>query len=470
MSDASPPLKTPINPESPTLPPGEASELASQPLPGELFGRYRLDKKLGQGGMGVVYLAWDTLLERSVALKLPFLHGTNNETVRARFFREARCAAALQHPNICPLFDTGEFEGKPYFTMPFLDGEPLSRRIGQAIPLPEACTLVRKLALALQEAHDRGVIHRDLKPANVMIAASGEPILMDFGLGRRGEATLEQLTQQGEVMGTPAYMSPEQVNGDIHSMGPPSDVYSLGVLLYELLTSRSPFHGDMLLLITQILEEDPLPPSQYRPGLPPQLDTICLRALAKRPADRWPSMREFARALEPFCQPGLRQAAVSIFTPPADSTGLVLRIQGTPFAYRPRPDQSLITLGRQKRKLGSPDDTGNDVVLRIPGNETLSARISRRHLEIHLASEGYTVTDISKAGTLHNGRPLVSGIAQRLQSGDLLIVAGVITLEVILNGILNTTLAPAQVEVAVTGRRDIPLVFEASVGDMVTVE
>jgi len=453
-----------------TLPPSPPASGGNQLASAESFGRYRLEKKLGQGGMGVVYLAWDTLLERSVALKIPFLDSAAGEMVRARFFREARCAAALQHPNICPIYDTGEFGGKPYLTMPFLKGEPLSRRLPQQMPQSEACILVRKLALALQVAHDQGVIHRDLKPANIMIADSSEPIIMDFGLGRRGQSVMEQLTQQGEVMGTPAYMPPEQVNGDVQAMGPASDVYSLGVLLYELLAGRLPFQGDLLALITQILEDAPAPPSRHRIGLPLELDAVCLRALAKRPIDRWPSMRDFARALEVFCQSLPRPGAAVLFTPPADRTGLILRIQGTQFAYRPRPDQSLITLGRQKRKPGSPDDTGNDMVLRIPGNETQSARISRRHLELHRTAEGYCATDVSKAGTLHNGKPLTPGVAQPLQSGDILIVAGVITLEVLLHGVRTAAAAPKQVELPVNGNRTIPLVFEASVGDMITVE
>jgi hypothetical protein len=150
--------------------------------------------------------------------------------------------------------------------------------------------------------------------------------------------------------------------------------------------------------------------------------------------------------------------------------GLVLRIEGTAFAYRPRPEQTVITLGRQKRKLGAPDDTGNDVVLRIPGNDPLSACISRRHLEIRLTTQGYVVLDLSKAGTLHNGRSMSPGVPEPLQVGDLLVVAGVITLEVLPSDTPLFPIAPRPIEVPAAGNRMAPIVFEASVGDVATVE
>jgi hypothetical protein len=163
------------------------------------------------------------------------------------------------------------------------------------------------------------------------------------------------------------------------------------------------------------------------------------------------------------------QAAVSV-RDSAESTGLTLRIQGTPFAYRPRPDQDVITLGRQYRLPGNSDDRGNDVVLRVPASETLSARISRRHLEIHRTPQGYVAVDHGKAGTLYNGQLMTPGVRQPLRSGDVLVVAGVIGLEVLLHDIPTVVLAPQQVEVPGAGSRTTPVVFEATVGDIVTVE
>jgi anti-sigma factor RsiW len=261
------------------------------------FGRYRILKLLGKGGMGAVYLAHDTQLDRPVALKVPYL-AADEPRVLERFYREARAAATILHPNICPLHDVGEVAGTPYLTMAYIEGKPLSE-FAAARPLTprQSGLLVRKLALALQEAHQKGVIHRDLKPSNVMIDRRGEPIIMDFGLARRTRAGDARLTQHGAVLGTPAYMPPEQVSGDIEATGPASDVYSLGVILYELLTGRLPFTGDAMAMLSQVLLDEPPAPSELRPDLDPALEGICLNAMAKKIEDRYASMAELAAAL-----------------------------------------------------------------------------------------------------------------------------------------------------------------------------
>ncbi|HEV3255858.1 MAG TPA: serine/threonine-protein kinase, partial [Gemmataceae bacterium] len=271
---------------------------ASFDLPAR-FGRYRLEKELGKGGMGAVYLAYDTQLDRHVALKVPTF-GQDEGGRRERFFQEARAAATLNHPNLCPVFDIGELDGVCYLTMAYIDGKPLSDYIRADRPfLPAtAAVLVRVLAKALQEAHDHGIIHRDLKPSNILINRKKAPIITDFGLARRASSQDERLTHSGELMGTPAYMPPEQVNGDVAAMGPGCDIYSLGVILYELLANRRPFQGAVGMLMAKIVMDPPPPPSQFRPELDPALEAICLRALAKRPEDRYPSMRAFAEALE----------------------------------------------------------------------------------------------------------------------------------------------------------------------------
>jgi serine/threonine protein kinase len=191
-------------------------------------------------------------------------------------------------------------------------------------------------------------------------------------------------------------------------MGPASDVYSLGAVLYELLTDRTPFQGDVISLMEQITAGEPEPPSAYRAGLDPRLDALCLRALARRPAGRWPSRRDLADAFGQFLTPGPSDGPAEGAGPGAPA--LCLRIEGTPYAYRPAPGQEVITLGRQRRKPGQPPGYGNDVVLRVPGNDPLSARISRRHLEIDLRGGGFVVTDRSTGGTLHNGRPLLRDV------------------------------------------------------------
>jgi predicted Ser/Thr protein kinase len=272
-------------------PPSLPSDLTS----GSTFGRYRVVRRLGRGGMGSVYLAHDIELDRPVALKVPHVRPEDGPDFLERFRREARAAAQLAHPNICRVYDVGQVGGVPFLTMDFVEGRPLSDLVAGPMAGPGAARLVRTLALALGAAHARGVIHRDLKPSNVMIREDGTPILMDFGLARRdGDA---RLTASGAALGTPAYMPPEQVRGDAHADGPRSDVYSLGVILYELLAGRRPFEGPPLSVLALVLTQDPPPPSAYRPGLDPRLAAICLKAMAKDPAARYASMGELAAAL-----------------------------------------------------------------------------------------------------------------------------------------------------------------------------
>jgi formylglycine-generating enzyme required for sulfatase activity len=270
------------------------------------FGRYRISRRLGQGGMGAVYLAEDTRLGRRVALKVPDFGPQESPEARQRFLDEARTAATLDHPNLCPVFDAGEIDGRPYLTMAYIEGQSLAGLIGaEGWPESQAADLVRKLALALEEAHAKQVVHRDLKPANVMIKMKGgrrEPVIVDFGLAHCDHPEQARLTRSGQVMGTPAYMAPEQIRGDLKEIGPACDIYALGVILYELLTGRLPFSGSGLAVAGQILTEAPLPPSRHRPGLDLRIEAICLRAMAKQAEDRYSSMAELAAALTDHLQ------------------------------------------------------------------------------------------------------------------------------------------------------------------------
>jgi predicted Ser/Thr protein kinase len=460
--------------EGATLPPRTVSftprPATARDLP-EAFGRYRVERKLGEGGMGAVYLARDPQLARAVAVKVPFLTGPDADAVRARFLREAQAAAALRHPNICPLFEVGEVDGTPYLVMPYVAGEPLSRRARAAPPVPvrEAVEVVRKLALALDVAHRQGVIHRDLKPANVLIDERGEPVLMDFGLARRDDVLGGALTQEGDLMGTPAYMPPEQVAGEVKHVGPHSDVYSLGMVLYELLAGTLPFQGDLLSLTAQIALDPPAPPSRHRPGLPPRLDAVCLKALQKKPADRWPSMQHFADALGEWLRQDASPKRPASF--PLTGALLTLRVEGTPYAYRPPPHLEVVAVGRQKRRPGEPPDQGNDLVLRVAGNDELSARISRRHFEVRRDGDDYYLVDLSKAGTLLNGRPAPKNVPTLLRGGDRLEVAGVVKLEVLVQEGGGFAAAPPVVHVPPPDARQTEqVVLEASLGDLVTVE
>jgi serine/threonine protein kinase len=294
-------MQTPVSPEVPDR------------LP-EQFGRYQILSKLGQGGMGSVYLARDTQLDRRVALKVPHFTAEDGPEVLQRFHREARAAAMLHHPNLCPVYDVGQINGIHYLTMAYIEGEPLGKVLsaGGRLPLRQAAALVHRLTLALQEAHSRGIIHRDLKPSNIMVTANREPVVMDFGLALRTSQGGTRLTQSGVIVGTPAYMAPEQVAGDVQTIGPACDIYSLGVILYELVTGRLPFEGPVAAILGQILHMEPEPPSKHRPDLDSQLGSICQRAMAKKVPDRFASMGHFAVALADYLETGERPAAEQV--------------------------------------------------------------------------------------------------------------------------------------------------------------
>jgi predicted Ser/Thr protein kinase len=283
--------------------PGRTEGTLTDEVAGCLPDRYRIERLLGHGAMGAVYLAYDQQLDRHVALKTPTFGGGNVQELVERFYREARAAATLRHPGICPIYDVGQANGIHYISMAYIEGATLSALIRErALPDPlEITKIIRSLALALQKAHEKGVVHRDLKPGNVMIDADNEPIIMDFGLAHRiGEET--RLTQSGVLVGSPAYMSPEQIEGKPENVGPATDIYSLGVIMYEMLTGQLPYEGSILSIIGQIGRDAPPAPSRRRPEIPSDspLERICLRMMGKRPEDRYATMADVAAALAAF--------------------------------------------------------------------------------------------------------------------------------------------------------------------------
>jgi hypothetical protein len=270
------------------------------------FGRYELRRLLGEGAMGEVYLAWDTQLGREVALKVPTTLARPKNV--QRFLREAQSAAVLDHPFICPVYDYGQINGIRYLTLKYIAGRTLADVLADGpMPLRDAVALCGQVAEALHAAHRSGVVHRDLKPGNIMLDETGRPYVMDFGLARRDSADAS-LTRTGEVFGTPAYMPPEQARGDSVRVGPRSDVYSLGAMLFQMITGRLPFMGSAAEVFSQILREPAPAPSQIHAGVPACLDEICLRAMAKDPDDRYATAADFAAALD-ACTPELLQAA-----------------------------------------------------------------------------------------------------------------------------------------------------------------
>ena len=263
------------------------------------FGRYRLLDKLGKGGMGVVWKAYDTQLKRVVALK-QILAGEEEPETAERFVREAQAAARLRHPNIVGVHEAGVIEGHHFLTTEYVEGKTLRDVTGARPLVPKmAIELVKQVAEALAYAHDQGIVHRDVKPENILVDAQGKAFVMDFGLAKDLRRELgRNLTISGSALGTPAYMSPEQARGWKDAMGPPTDQFSLGVVLYELLTGKLPFDGTSWPdLSTAIVEKDPVRPTRLNPRLHRDLETICLKALEKDPLRRYDSMAALAADL-----------------------------------------------------------------------------------------------------------------------------------------------------------------------------
>jgi WD40 repeat protein/tRNA A-37 threonylcarbamoyl transferase component Bud32 len=273
------------------------------------LGRYRILRTLGAGGMGDVYLAEDPELGRSVAVKVPRFGGSKEAQAiaRQRFTREARAAAAVRHACVCPIYDVGDHDGTPYVVMAFIDGCSLAERlkkVGRFADVRAAVALMAQIAEGLGAVHDGGLVHRDLKPGNVLLDAGGHPFLSDFGLARRDDDA-DRLTDAGALVGTIAYMAPEQadVRGDSGPVTPAADLYSLGVMLYELLTGRLPFAAESKVsLLYQIVHGAPTPPRQFRPDLDSALEAIVLKAMARDPEDRYADARHLAAALAGYLQ------------------------------------------------------------------------------------------------------------------------------------------------------------------------
>ena len=280
-------------------------------ISGQKFGRYEIRRQLGQGAMGAVYLARDTQLDRDVALKIPKVDLAEKSEFLARFKREAQSAAKLNNANLCQVHDFGEIDGQPFITMSYIDGEPLSRFVGRSsIDNQWIADTIRKIAAGLDHAHRNGVVHRDLKSANVLVDRLGEPIVTDFGLaGRVDESDDTRLTKYGQILGTPAYMAPEQIEGDSSIIGPSSDIYSLGVMLYELLAGELPFRGSVYALFAQIARDDAKSPMKRNPDADLGLCNLCLEMLAKSPAKRPATMGEVASRLEKLAIGTKQQAA-----------------------------------------------------------------------------------------------------------------------------------------------------------------
>ena len=262
---------------------------------------YDVEAVLGRGGMGIVYKARHLRLNRAVALKMLLAGAYASPHERARFQREAEAVAGLRHPNIVQVYDVGDCDGRPYFTMEYVEGGSLAHQLaGAPQPARQAAQLVATLAAAVHAAHARGIVHRDLKPANVLLAEDRTPMVADFGLARR-QADGAGLIYTGEAVGTPGYMAPEQAGGRPETVGPATDIYGLGAILYELLTGRPPFRAATAAeTVQQVISQEPAPPSRLNDQVPHDLETICLKCLNKEPSRRYGTATELAGDLLRF--------------------------------------------------------------------------------------------------------------------------------------------------------------------------
>jgi tRNA A-37 threonylcarbamoyl transferase component Bud32 len=287
--------------EALTLPPGESPAAPASGPTVRYFGDYELLEEIARGGMGVVYKARQMSLNRLVALKMILAGELATPEARQRFRMEAETAANLQHPNIVAIHEIGEHEGRQYFSMDFVAGKNLAELVrGNPLPAERAASYVKTIAEAVHFAHQRGTLHRDLKPQNVLIDADDRPRITDFGLAKRVE-TDSGLTRTGDVLGSPSYMPPEQAESRPDQVGPQSDVYSLGAILYELLSGRPPFRGATSWeTICQVLQTPPVSLRKLNPDVPQDLDTICLKCLEKQPERRYHSARDLAEELGRF--------------------------------------------------------------------------------------------------------------------------------------------------------------------------
>jgi serine/threonine protein kinase/formylglycine-generating enzyme required for sulfatase activity len=411
-----------IAPQAQAKPPGgtdEASRLKEE------FGRYRIVRVLGQGAMGTVYLAEDSQLKRQVALKTPHFEKDPTGELLERLYREARAAANLRHANICPVYDVGQIDGTHYISMAYIEGHPLSAfiRANKQQPERQILIVVRKLAQGLQEAHEQKIVHRDLKPANIMVDKRGEPLIMDFGLARYTRPDEDvRLTHSGTLVGTPAYMSPEQVDGNSANIGAATDQYSLGVILYELLTGQLPFRGSMMAVLGQIVTKEAPAPSQSRAGLDPRIDALCQKMMAKNPADRFESLSAVAdematilRNPAPAPQSSATGKSTAGLTPPAPGPSLTASRAGASQILKSQKQKALTasdlaSLEELARKCWARHDYDQIVQLaqRIPEekrNQTLQSLLDQALAKNDEIS--YLLVEIEEAVRLDDARTVL---------------------------------------------------------------
>ncbi len=363
------------------------------------WGRFQILGERGRGGMAVVYKAHDSILQRTVALKVLLPQIAANKEFTERFRREAITAANLRHPNIVVIYDVGSHEQFQYIVMEYLEGLTLHREIQNTGPLPCARVLhiLGQLAGALDYAHDQSLVHRDVKPSNIIIGAGDHVTLTDFGLVKA--VSRSKITIEGSTMGTLRYMSPEQAMG--RELDSRADVYSLGVVVYEMLVGETPFTGTTPYeTLHSLIYKAPPPLSHRNPSIAPAVESVVLRALAKEADKRFDTAGEFAQALASATGPG-KSADMVITTDSLRPPAVLLLVSGDGRRFSVHP--GTVTIGR---------DAGNDIVLP-------SRQISRHHAQIQCSQGKCTIVDMgSTNGTFLNGRRLAKRRRYSLEAGD----------------------------------------------------
>src|SRR4051794_30294608 len=390
---------------------------------GTTFGPYRIEAVLGRGGMGVVYRAEQVQLGRSVALKLLSPDLAADDGFRARFLRESRLMAALEHPNIVPVYDAGEIDGRLYIAMRYVEGRDLASVLEDSgrLPAGRAVALIAQLAAALDAAHARGLVHRDVKPSNALVAGD-RAFLVDFGITQ--EPGADPLTGTGELLGTVDYVAPERIRGD--AVDGRADVYSLGCVLFECLTGRPPFPSASAMAgIYGHLEQDPPRASDQRPDLPHGLDPVIKRALAKDPADRYPTAGALAAAAEaavapPAARDRRRAAALLIAVGLLAATAIVLALtlDGGSAAPEPAGAGAVLALNARTGRVGARLPAGDaPTALSVDGHrlwmvdaqDRTLRRIDSRSGAAVTTATGATPVDVVSA---HGGVWVANGVRQ----------------------------------------------------------
>jgi serine/threonine protein kinase len=389
---------------------------------GRTLGGCQIVEKIGEGRMAVVYRAYQPHLERWVAVKiLRITEADDREEFLQRFRQEARAIAALRHPNILTIYDYGEVHGTAYIVMEYVPGGSLKAQLtGQPMPWSEVARWIIPVGQALAYAHTQGIIHRDVKPANILLARPDWPLLADFGLVKMSRRP-GFITRPGVSIGTPAYLSPEQVMGE--PVDHRSDIYSLGVMLYELLTGQLPFQAATPVeAMLRRLREPPIPPRCFCPSLSPALESVLMRALARNPADRYPTMQAMVDELLRISP----TAGVMPSVPPSTTPGTTIRLEclraatgprlcvvetGATIPLPPRPD---IVLGRGVSAVPPPD-------VDLDPYGASMAGVSRRHARLLHRPDGWYLEDLqSTNGTFLNEIRIPPGQPTRLSAGDLI--------------------------------------------------